>query len=201
MPLELQSKFLRVLEERKFFSIGGQKEITANFRLLAATNKKLEDEVIKGTFREDLFYRLNVIPIHIPPLRERPDDIPALIDYFIVQFCRDNEFPKPQFANRLISFLSHLPWHGNSRELLNLIKRLILSGKPAINISDLPVDLLKYETNFLDQALARQLSLEELSSIYVKMVLEQTDGNKKDACKILNINYRTLMGKLKEEEK
>ncbi len=196
MPIELQSKFLRVLEEKKFYRIGGQKEIHVNFRLLSATNKILADEVTKGSFREDLYYRLNVIPITIPPLRERPDDIPALIDFFIDQFCLENEFPKPQFSNRLISFLSHLPWKGNTRELFNLIKRLILTGKPHINIEDLPPDLLKYESNFLDQALARQLSLEEISKIYVKMVLEQTDGNKKEACKILNINYRTLMAKL-----
>ncbi len=199
MPLELQSKFLRALEEKRFYRIGGQKEIKANFRLLSATNKNLAEEVSKGNFREDLYYRLNVIPVHIPPLRERPDDIPALVDYFIDQFCQENEFPRPIFDNRLISFMSHLRWNGNARELLNLTKRLILSGKANINIGDLPPDLLKYESNFLDQALARQLSLEEVARIYVKMVLEQTDGNKKEACKVLDINYRTLMGKLKEE--
>lgn len=199
MPLEIQSKFLRVLEDKTFYRLGGQKEIRVDFRLIAATNKNLGEEVEKKNFREDLFYRLNVIPVHIPPLRERPDDIPALVEYFIKKFCEENEMPEPRFTNRLVAFLSHLQWEGNVRELQNLVKRLILSGKNTIDIPDLPPDILSQESNFLDKALARQLTLEEVSRMYVRMVLELTEGNKKEACRILDINYRTLMSKLEEK--
>ena len=137
-----------------------------------------------------------MIPIHLPPLRERPDDIPAMIDYFTEKFCRENDLPRPKISNRVIAFLSHLPWEGNARELENTVKRLILTNAMYIDIEQLPPDILESTDNFLDKALANGLTLEEVSRIYVKMVLEQKKGNKKEACKLLNINYRTLMSKL-----
>lgn len=196
MPLELQVKLLRILETKRFFRLGGEKEITINFRLISATNQPLAELIKANKFREDLFYRLNVIPLHIPPLRERPDDIPAMIEHFTEKFCRENDIPKPKFINRVIAFLSHLPWEGNSRELENTIKRLILTNPQQIDIENLPPDILEETDNFLDKALANELTLEEVSKIYVKMVLEQKKGNKKEACKLLDINYRTLMGKI-----
>ena len=196
MPLELQAKLLRILETKRFFRLGGEKEIEVNFRLISATNQPLQEMVKEGKFREDLFYRLNVIPIHLPPLRERPDDIPAMIDYFTEKFCRENDLPRPKISNRVIAFLSHLPWEGNARELENTVKRLILTNAMYIDIEQLPPDILESTDNFLDKALANELTLEEVSRIYVKMVLEQKKGNKKEACKLLNINYRTLMSKL-----
>ena len=199
MPLELQVKLLRILESKRFFRLGGEKEISVTFRLISATNQPLAELIKQNKFREDLFYRVNVIPIHIPPLRERPDDIPAMIDYFAEKFCRENEITEPKFTNRVIAFLSHLPWEGNSRELENTVKRLILINPQQIDIEDLPPDILEETDNFLDKALANELTLEEISKIYVKMVLEQKKGNKKDACKLLNINYRTLMNKLGEK--
>jgi DNA-binding NtrC family response regulator len=196
MPLELQAKLLRILETKRFFRLGGEKEIEVNFRLISATNQPLQEMVKEGKFREDLFYRLNVIPIHLPPLRERPDDIPAMIDYFTEKFCRENDLPRPKISNRVIAFLSHLPWEGNARELENTVKRLILTNAMYIDIEQLPPDILESTDNFLDKALANELTLEEVTRIYVKMVLEQKKGNKKEACKLLNINYRTLMSKL-----
>lgn len=196
MPLVLQVKLLRILETKRFFRLGGEKEINVDFRLICATNKSLTDLIKEKKFREDLFYRINVIPIRIPPLRERPDDIPAMIEYFGEKFCRENNLPKPQFRHRLIAFLSHLPWEGNARELENTVKRLILTNQSQIDIEHLPPDLLEETDNFLDKALVNQLSLEEVSRIYVKMVLESKKGNKKEACKLLNVNYRTLMKKL-----
>lgn len=150
----------------------------------------------ENKFREDLYYRLNVIPIHIPPLRERPDDIPAMIEYFSEKFCRENGITKPKFTSRLIAFLSHVHWEGNARELENTIKRLILSNQKVLDIEHLPPDILEASNSFLDQALASELNLEEVSRMYVKMVLEQKKGNKKEACKALGVNYRTLMKKL-----
>jgi DNA-binding NtrC family response regulator len=196
MPLELQVKLLRILESKRFFRLGGENEITVNFRLISATNRFLAELIKENKFREDFFYRLNVIPLHIPSLRERPDDIPAMIDHFAEKFCKDNEMTRPKFTNRVIAFLSHLPWEGNARELENTIKRLILTNSQQIDIEDLPPDVLEETNNFLDKALANELTLEEVSKIYTKMVLEQKKGNKKEACKLLSVNYRTLMNKL-----
>lgn len=197
MPLELQAKLLRVLEAKKFYRLGGEKEIEVDFRLISSTHQNLSEAIKKGKFREDLFYRINVIPIHLPPLRERPDDIPALIDFFADKFCGENNIPKPKFANRVIAFLSHFRWEGNARELENTIKRLIITNQKQIDIKDLPADILEQNEHFLDKALANELTLEEISKIYAKMVLDLKNGNKKEACKLLNVNYRTLMKKLK----
>lgn len=196
MPLELQAKLLRVLEKKRFFRLGGEKEIEVDFRLISATHQNLSENIKKGKFREDLYYRINVIPIHLSPLRERPDDIPALIDYFAEKFCTENNLPKPKFTNRVIAFLSHLRWEGNARELENSIKRLIITNQKIIDIKDLPPDILEESDNFLDKALANELSLEEVAKIYARMVLDLKNGNKKEACKHLNVNYRTLIKKL-----
>ncbi len=196
MPLALQVKLLRILAQKRFYRLGSEKEIEVNFRLISATNQPLTDMIKEGKFREDLYYRLNVIPLHIPPLRERPDDIPAMIDYFSEKFCRENSLPKPKFTSRIIAFLSHLEWEGNARELENTVKRLILSNEQQIDIEHLPPDIMEASNSFLDRALAKELSLDQVSKIYVKMVLDLKDGNKKEACKVLNVNYRTLMNKL-----
>ncbi len=196
MPMELQVKLLRILETKRFYRLGSEKEISVDFRLISATNKPLAEMIKEKRFREDLFYRINVIPLHIPALRERPDDIPAMIDYFAEKFCRENSFAKPKLTNRVIAFLSHLPWEGNARELENTVKRLIITNQRLIDIENLPPDIMEETNNFLDKALANELTLEEVSRIYVKMVLDLKKGNKKDACKLLNINYRTLVNKI-----
>ncbi len=196
MPLELQAKLLRVLETKKFYRLGSENLIEVDFRLISATNKHLPELIKEGKFREDLFYRINVMPLHLPPLRERPDDIPALIDFIVEKFCRENSIPIPRISPRTIAFLSHLPWEGNVRELENTIKRLIITNTDHIDLKDLPPDIIEASNSFLDRALANELTLEEVSQMYVRMVLEQKKGNKKEACKALNINYRTLMSKL-----
>ena len=198
MPLELQAKLLRVLETKRFYRLGGQKEIQVDFRLIAATNKNLWELAKEKKFREDLYYRLNVIPLHIPPLRERPDDIPALINFIAEKFCRENGLPVPKITSRTVAFLSHLRWEGNVRELENTIKRLIITGSEQIDLQNLPPDIIEESNSFLDKALANELSLNEVSKIYVKMVLDLKKGNKKEACKILGINYRTLMSRLEQ---
>jgi two-component system response regulator AtoC len=197
LPLELQAKLLRVLENKKFYRLGSEKEISVNFRLITATNKNLSALIKEKKFREDLYYRINVFPIAIPPLRERPDDIPAMIDHINKKFCAENGLTPPQITSRTVAYLSHLRWEGNVRELENTIKRLIITGHSTIDLTDLPADIIEQSNNFMDKALANELTLEEISKIYVKMVLEQKQGNKKEACKLLNINYRTLMSKLK----
>ena len=198
MPITLQAKVLRVLQEKNFYRLGGSKEITINFRLITATNKELSEEVKNKNFREDLYYRLNVIPIHIPPLRERPDDIPALIDHIIHKYCTENHISVPRVDGNLISHLSRLNWEGNIRQLENTLKRMLVLNHKSLTLSDLPRELSKTGNSILEDAFLQNQSMEDLSKKYVHMVLNHFDGNKKEACKFLNINYRTLQRKLQD---
>ena len=198
LPLSIQAKLLRVLQEKKFYRLGGTKELVADFRLITATNRDLFKEVEKRKFREDLYYRLNVIPIHIPPLRERPDDIPALIDYFTRKYCKENNLPIPRMEPSLISFLSRLEWKGNVRQLENTLIRMLVLNQKTLSLKDVPQELQQQENLFLQNALASKLTLEDMSRMYVKMVYEHVGKNKKAACEFLNINYRTLMNRLKD---
>jgi DNA-binding NtrC family response regulator len=198
IPFTLQVKLLRVLQEKKFYPLGGSKEIRSDFRLIAATNKDLNQEVKNKTFREDLFYRLNVIPIHIPPLRFRPDDIPALIDYITQKYCLENKLAIPIIDPQLVSLMSRLNWEGNIRQLENTLKRMLILNSKTLTVNDLPPDLKQNGNSFLQQALLNRQNLNDISREYVRLVLSHFNGNKKDACKFLNINYRTLQKKLEE---
>jgi DNA-binding NtrC family response regulator len=196
MPLLLQAKLLRVLQEKAFTRLGSNKEIKVDFRLISATNKNLAEEVKIKNFREDLYYRLNVIPINIPPLRERPDDIPALIDFFVQNYCRENKIPIPKIEPGLVTFLLRQDWEGNIRQLENSIKRIMVLNNETLSLAELPDDLKINSQSFLNGALLKNYTLEELSKDYVQMVLSHFKGNKKQACEFLGINYRTLQNKL-----
>ena len=194
--ISLQAKLLRILQEKKFYRLGGTSEVKVNFRLIAATNKDLVSEVIAKRFREDLYYRLNVIPIVIPPLRQRPDDIPALIDYFIQKYCQDNHITVPRIDGALITHMSRCNWEGNIRQLENTLKRMLVLNNRSLVLADLPEELSKNNTSFLQEALEQHQSLDDISKRYAQMVLEHFSGNKKEACQFLQINYRTLQNKL-----
>ncbi len=198
LPLSIQAKLLRVLQEKRFYRLGGTKELKADFRLITATNRSLIDEVKKGNFREDLFYRLNVIPIHIPPLRERPDDIPALVNYIVESYCAENKMSVPRIDPQLITYLSRLEWKGNIRQLKNTLIRMLVLNPTQLTVKDLPEEIIEKENPILQNALSNKLTLEEMTRLYVKMVYEHVGRNKKAACQFLNINYRTLMSRLKE---
>ena len=198
MPLTLQAKLLRVLQEKNFYRLGGSVEVQINFRLITATNKVLSEEVKNKNFREDLYYRLNVIPIHIPPLRERPDDIPALIDHIINKYSTENHISIPRVDGQLVSHMSKLNWEGNIRQLENTLKRMLVLNQKSLAMSDLPKELSKSGNSILEDAFLRNQSLDDLSKRYVHMVLDHYDGNKKEACNFLNINYRTLQRKLQD---
>ncbi len=199
LPFSIQAKLLRVLQEKSFYRLGGTRELKANFRLVAATNRNLTEEVKKKNFREDLFYRLNVIPIHIPPLRERPDDIPALIHQFTNRYCRENDIPIPRFDPALVAYLSRLDWHGNIRQLENTLIRMLLLGQNALTLKDIPQELQETENPILKNALANKFTLDDLTKTYTKMVYEHVGKNKKKACDFLGINYRTLTKRLNDE--
>ena len=196
MSITLQAKLLRVLQDKKFYRLGGSSEITAKFRLIAASNKNLIQAVKEKTFREDLYYRLNVIPINIPPLRERPDDIPALIDYFTQKYSEENQITTPRIEPNLVSFLSRLNWEGNIRQLENTLKRMFVLNHKTLSLGDIPEELKHSSNSILNNALIEKQTLEDISKLYVGMVLEHVHGNKKAACDLLNINYRTLQKKL-----
>jgi len=196
LPLSIQAKLLRVLQEKKFYRLGGTEEILVNFRLIAATNRDLLERISKKLFREDLFYRLNVIPIHIPPLRERPDDIPALISFFVNRYCKNYNYNLTKLDSALIAFLSKLEWKGNIRELENALKRMLVVNHENLTLKDIPQDIIEKENPILQNALINNYTMDEFSSMYAHMVLEHLNNSKKDACKFLNINYRTLISRI-----
>jgi DNA-binding NtrC family response regulator len=199
IPLSVQAKLLRVLQEKKFYRLGGSTEIKANFRLIAATNKSLPDQILKNEFREDLFYRLNVIPVHIPPLRERPDDIPALISFFVTKYCQSyNLKNRPKVDNALVTYLSKLEWKGNIRELENTLIRMLVVNQKALGLKDLPPDIQEQGNSILQESLQNRHTLDEMTKMYAHLVYEHLNKNKKETCKFLNINYRTLVSRLKD---
>jgi two-component system response regulator AtoC len=136
MHTDLQSKLLHVLQEKQFFRIGGEREVKANCRILCATNKNLERMVEEGKFRRDLFYRVNVVNIVVPPLRERKDDIPILVDYFLNRYCQMYNREALKVSPRLMEMFLNYTWQGNVRELENNVKRLIILGNEAQLIAE-----------------------------------------------------------------
>ena len=196
MGLGLQSKLLRVLQDRVIRPVGGTHSLQVDVRIITATNQDLQHEMEEGRFREDLFYRLNVIPIHIPPLRERPEDIPALVEAFLQKHSEDGPRRMTRAAMDLI--LAH-PWKGNARELENLVERVLaLSEGEEIDAADLPLGTTEgtdpaTSTDLLIRSAAqRQLSLREIENLYIAEILELTGGNKVQAAKILGIDRKTL---------
>jgi len=144
MSLKTQAKILRILEEQRFERVGGRRPIQVDVRVVAATNKNLEEEINKGNFREDLYHRINVIPLHVPPLRERREDIPLLTQYFLGELARENEAPLKTLTPQALEVLTAQPWPGNVRELKNFIWRVsLLTTRPVIDAGDL---LLQVDT-------------------------------------------------------
>jgi two-component system nitrogen regulation response regulator NtrX len=142
MSLRTQSKVLRALQDGEIEPVGAAKSFTVDVRVIAATNKRLEDEIAAGRFREDLFFRLNVVPIEIPPLRARSEDIPALVAWFAARFAEDHGLKAKPFAEDAVGALAGMPWRGNVRELRNAVERLlIMTPKDVIRAADIPVGL------------------------------------------------------------
>ena len=199
MSLNLQSKLLRALEDGTFRRVGGITNINSNVRVIVATNKNLKDAVKDGRFREDLFYRLNVIPLHVPPLCERKDDIPLLMEHFL----KKSSNPKRQFAGSAMKVLLDYEWPGNVRELENLVERvLLLSDQDIITDSDLPEELLikleteKAECLDISHGVDIEQELEKMERKYLLAALKETDGNKTEAAKLLGLKFRAFRHKL-----
>lgn len=193
--LPMQAKLLRVLQEKEFYMVGNKKSIKVDVRVITATNVDLMHVVKKGNFREDLFYRLNVINIHIPPLRDRGDDVTHLINHFAERYTRElGKCKIPAFSDKTIDVLKKYYWPGNVRELQNLIYQLIImSEHDKIETSDLPKSL-RYS---IQNSSNTNKSLEEIEREHILNVLTSVNHNKSEAAKILGIDRKTLRDKVK----
>ncbi len=195
MPQALQAKLLRVLQERTFERVGGSREIKADVRVIAATNRNLQVEVAEGRFREDLYYRLNVFPIRLPPLRERIDAIPALVDYLVHRFSHRVGKKIESVEEEALAAMKDYAWPGNVRELQNVIERAVILAKDSIKPDNLPCELLEEDGRKQQQGLDLLKSTER--EIIIK-ALDKHGGNRRLASEELGISRRTLQYKLKE---
>lgn len=224
MPIDLQAKILRVLQEKEVTRTGGNQSISVDVRIVAATNQDLEESVRRKVFREDLYYRLNVIPLQLVPLRERNEDIPLLVEYFLAKICAELEVPVKRCSPEALRLLTGYGWPGNVRELENTIKRaVILSSDPLLTVADFPGlrvqkggELVQSEELSLEGIVDIKLRgsftnmekmesgdvytmvLEQVERPLIRFVLEKTRGNQVRAADILGINRNTLRKKITE---
>ena len=200
LPLNMQAKLLRVLQEKEVIRVGGEKTIKINPRIISATNKDLEKMVKEEKFREDLYYRLNVVEIKIPPLRERKEDIAILLHHFLDEMCRENGKPRLTLSKEAYKILENYRWKGNIRELKNTVENMVvLSDSSIIEKDDIPnyiVESAKNSNDDEDYPLDLTSAIEKLEIKNITKALEMSNGNKAKAAKILNIPRTTLYYKL-----
>jgi DNA-binding NtrC family response regulator len=196
MPALLQGKLLRVLQDREVRPVGGNHTVKVDVRIIAATNQDLEARLEAGEFRRDLFYRLNVIPIHLPPLRERPEDIPVLAEAFLRRHAEDE---RVRLSEQAIRKLMQAPWSGNARELENCIERaLALADSDVIHAGDVLISSdatsspESLRDGLLRLALEQRMTVRELTDAYIAVVLDAMNGRKSEAARVLGMNRRTL---------
>jgi two-component system response regulator FlrC len=202
MDYQLQSKLLRVLQEREIDRIGGINPVPVDVRFLATTNRDIEKQIKDGKFREDLHYRLNVIPLHLSPLRERKEDIPLLAKHFVEKYCELDNRSVKGLTDEAIATLMQMPWKGNVRELENIIERAVLMCKEdLISNKDLFLTEKDRQPNFVAQTIAPTVSLREIEKNVILNTLDHTDGNRTHAAEILGISVRTLRNKMNEYRK
>lgn len=201
---KLQLNLLRVLQEREFHRVGGEEPIRVDVRIIAATNRNLEHAVREGSFREDLYYRLNVISIQVPPLRERKEDIPLLVDHFVEKFNMESGKRVEGVSEEVLQILIEHDWPGNVRELENVIERAVIINRGGVILpEDLPPYLYKRsflsedQESLIHQAHTAQLTLQEVEKAHIKNVLEETGWNIKRTARILGIDRSTLYAKIK----
>jgi two-component system response regulator AtoC len=206
MDMSLQSKLLRTLQEGEIERVGGAKPLKVDVRIIAATNKNLESEVAHKSFREDLYYRLSVFPITIPPLKERKEDIPSLVEYFVSKYSAEMKIPQKNITPDTMEILKNYTWKGNIRELENVIERALIlcEGDTIIQehlrlapsvahmgtLQNIPLN------GTLNEAASVALRIAE--TLRIKKALENTHGNKSRAAEQLKVSYKTLLTKIKE---
>jgi len=209
MSISLQGKLLQVLQDREFSRLGGKKDVRVDVRVLIATNKDIEEGVKNGQFREDLYYRLNVVNITIPPLRERREEIPIFVEYFLDKFSKKYQKKVTPISDKMMEFFSRYQWCGNIRELENVIQRYIVLGDEKVIIEELDSTIMKNavlkekETapnnkNWTSLKKVHQEAVFKVESEMILKTLEITNWNRKRAAHILNVSYKTLLNKIKE---
>ena len=198
LSLKIQAKLLRVIQEREFMKVGDQQKINLDIRIISASNSELSESILKGSFREDLYYRLSVVPIHLPPLRERKEDVPLLIRHFLEKLSRKMKKSLPEVSPEAMGVLREYAWPGNVRELEHTMERiLILEDTDVIRIRNLP-SFITQRQGELQMFSEEPLSLEELEKKYISFMLKRTKGKKTEAANILGINRKTLAAKIKK---
>lgn len=198
MSLTMQAKLLRVIQEREFFRLGATEPIKVDVRFIAATNRDIKEEVKNGKFREDLYYRLNVVNIEIPPLRERRDDIPLLVAYFSKKYSLLMKKEITGVSEEAMNYLVNYEYPGNVRELENIIERaVVLCNSSQIDVEHLPQDLKELKIEVFTKKESNFMSLEELEREYIKWILKEVGNNKTVAAQILGIDRVSLWRKLK----
>ena len=199
MAFELQAKLLRILETGEYIKIGDTKPTRVNVRIIAATNRNLSQEIVAGRFREDLFYRLSVFQIHLPPLRERAGDIRLLAKAFIKSFAEQLARPVVEIAPAFLEALDSQPWKGNIRELRNVIERsMIVCESGYLDIADLPFDIQNAHYEHSNDSSPGSFELSAMERRHIARVLEYTKGNKTEAARLLKIGLTTLYRKIEE---
>jgi two-component system NtrC family response regulator len=197
MPMDLQAKLLRVLETSEFIKVGDTRQIKVNIRIVAATNRNIRQEIGRGKFREDLYYRLNLVTVNLPPLRDRQEDIPQLAAYFLRKLTRDAYQQVKSMTPAFIERLKAQEWRGNIRELRNVIERsLIVCQGDELNVDNLPVELQQHTTSVNGGISAFDLA--SVERLHIQRVLHYAKNNKTQASKLLNISQATLYRKIEE---
>ena len=192
-----QVKLLRVLQEGEIMRVGGSKVIKVDFRLVSATNKDLSELLQIGAFRKDLYYRIHVVAIKVPPLRQRPEDIPVLLQHFMEKLSRTKRFKPRRFSPELVSFLMTLPWEGNVRELENLVERLlVVSNATTIGLEDLPLELKSVGKSYPASAtVVYEEAKDAFERAFLKQLLAKTNGDIKAASRISGLDLSSLYRK------
>lgn len=199
MSLKTQAKVLRVLQENAITPVGGTKTINVNVRVISATNKNLTDEIEKGNFRQDLYYRLNVIELYVPPLRERIEDLPALVDYFLNKYAVERKVEKKSISEDSLAVLMEYNWPGNIRELQNLIERIMIMAKEnLVTLNDIPFPINKNKLDFLEkEILGLKESRELFEKNHIEKVIREAGYNMTKAAELLKIERSYLYQKTK----
>jgi len=199
IPPSTQIKLLRVLQEGEFERVGGNRTIRVNIRIIAASNRDLQEEVKKGTFREDLYYRLNVVNIKLPILRERRDDIPFLVNFFIEKYNKKYHMKVKGISKRAMTLLTDYEWTGNVRELENTIESILVINNPdVIDLSHLPQEIRDFKGGPEAISIRIGTPLEAVEKEILIRTLKATRGNKRKAAQLLGINVRTIHRKMEE---
>jgi len=196
-------KLLRVLQDRQFERLGGTQTLKADVRVLAATHRDLEDLVESGTFREDLFYRINVVPVRVPSLRERPEDIPALVEHFVARYREEHGKPSVKMDPEAVGVLAAYAWPGNVRELQNVVERLVVLNQSGLILEQdvlpcLAIRVPGTATAGASNAMALDLSVADAEKRAIREALKASGGNRTHAAKALGVSRRTLHNKLRE---